>query len=165
MVACKLSCLLPAIFALALPGCERQSWGNAMSGKDDDRPVASGASTDFTDVPMGEAHTVISDEDLKNLKEKAEKGDREALRFLVLNYYGVNYGELHRETIYWEVKAARFGDCKLWEDLMFAVVEDGLQIPQEFFQPEETLQSIGKANGCSPYVPIKVRENPGARLR
>lgn len=134
MVGNKFGYLLPVLFPLALSACGRPS------------PV---------EVPMEEAHTIIPDEELRSLKEKAGKGDHGALNILIYNYYLVNFGESHPETIYWMMQAVRFGDCKVWNDLMFGVVEEGTKIPPKFFRPGETLEAMGKVAGCAPYVSIE----------
>jgi hypothetical protein len=101
-----------------------------------------------------EAGIAISDAELAALNERAEQGDLAAIRRLA-NAYAINAGSDDAETIYWELQAARNGDCDLWADLMFLVTEDGGEIPDSYFQSSESLESIGEANNCPRYEPIK----------
>jgi hypothetical protein len=133
--------LLTALITLIVLGC-----GGQPSGTADESDI----------VPMGEAHVELSDVELADLKQIAESGDLAATNTLV-DYYYINHGDLNEDGIYWELQAARRGDCERWADLMFMVVDDGDPLPARFFSEGETLQSIGEASGCPPYIPRKKR--------
>jgi hypothetical protein len=137
--------LLMALMAMTVIGCEGQSSGDA-SGQEGE-PVAN------------EAAIGLTDRELSDLKRRGDSGDLQAIRELV-NYFRINVGDTSEDTIYWELQAARRGDCVLWNDLMFGL-EDGRGVPEGFTVPErllregETLKSIGETVGCPPYVPAE----------
>lgn len=103
-----------------------------------------------------EAHVEIADARLAELRQRGEQGDREAIATLV-NYYWINHGGANEQTIYWQLKAARLGDCEQWADIMFMVVDDGEPVPPHLFSEGETLVSIGEASGCPAYTSVKPR--------
>lgn len=98
-----------------------------------------------------EAHVDISDAELANLRRRAEAGDLPAIEILI-NFYHINHGDQDPDGIYWELQAARRGDCERWRDLMF-MEESGFAVPRSFFVERETLAGIGEAHECPPYMP------------
>lgn len=102
-----------------------------------------------------EAHVVLSEAELGDLRRRAESGDRAATLRLV-DFYLINYGDLNEDGIYWQVHAARQGDCEQWADLMFMEIEDGHPVPARFFSPGETLRGIGETADCPPYTPRRL---------
>ena len=141
-----------ALLAMTVIGCEGQPSGDA-SGQESE-PVANEAVIDLTD---GE---------LSDLKRRGDSGDLRAIRELV-NYFRINADDTSEDTIYWELQAARRGDCVLWNDLMFGVedgrgVPEGFAVPERFLREGETLKSIGEAGGCPLYSPAEQPQSPGA---
>lgn len=98
-----------------------------------------------------EAQVEISDAELADLTQRADAGDLTAIKTLI-NFYYVNHGDQNPDGIYWELQAARRGDCEHWRDLMF-MEESGFAVPRSFLAEGETLTAIGAAHGCPPYVP------------
>jgi TPR repeat protein len=103
-----------------------------------------------------EATMVLSDSERVELERAAQAGNANSAMRLA-DFYAINFGEDHIETIRWELQAARSGDCSMWADLNFRTQEDGQDIPAHLFTDGETLASIGLANGCGQYVPVKRR--------
>lgn len=95
-----------------------------------------------------EAYIERSEAALDSLKQMAQSGDRRATRELA-NYYRINLGDRAEEAIYWELHAARLGDCEAWADLTFMVETEDQPVPSRMFAPGETLPSIGQAQGCA----------------
>lgn len=134
-----------ALMAMTVIGCEGQPSGDA-SGQEGE-PVAN------------EAAIGLTDRELSDLKRRGDSGDLQAIRELV-NYFRINVGDTSEDTIYWELQAARRGDCVLWNDLMFGLedgrgVPEGFTVPERFLREGETLKSIGETVGCPPYVPAE----------
>ena len=128
-----------AIVLLFAFGCGNQPLEEAVIERDPSEPIAT------------EAHISLSAVELARLRQSASSGDVQAMDRLI-NYYWVNYGDQNEEAIYWQLQAARRGNCEHWEDLMF-MEEDGFPVPGRFFSEGETLRSIGESNGCPPYRP------------
>lgn len=143
--------LLMALLAMTVIGCEGQPSGDA-SGRETE-PVANEAVIDLTD------------RELSDLKRRGDSGDLQAIRELV-NYFSINAGDTSEDRIYWELQAARHGDCVLWNDLMFGVedgrgVVEGFAVPERLLRDGETLKSIGEAGGCPPYISAEQPQSPG----
>ncbi|MGC1467909.1 MAG: hypothetical protein WA793_00875 [Sphingorhabdus sp.] len=94
-----------------------------------------------------EAVVVLSDSELRDLKERAQNGELISAQKLA-NYFTVNSGINESESIRWQLQAARLGDCEHWADLMFLQNEEHFVIPENLFFTGETLISIGKTNKC-----------------
>jgi hypothetical protein len=106
------------------------------------------------DAVANEAHIELTDAELAHLTQRGDQGDREAIEQLV-NYYWINRGDRNEDTIYWQLQAARVGDCDQWSDLIFMTVDETHPVPPHLFSNGETLTSIGEANGCPHYSPRK----------
>jgi hypothetical protein len=130
-----------AILSIFLFGaCSNRGPEAAVNASNDSEPVAN------------EASVTLSKAELAALKQRADKGDLAAANALG-NYYAVNAGLEHEDTIFWQLQAARLGDCAKWADLMFMEDHEGQPVPARFFKAGETLVSIGAASKCPPYKP------------
>lgn len=94
-----------------------------------------------------EARIELAPETLQNLQQQALAGDLSAAQQLA-NYYAINFGDDHSDTVRWQLHGARLGDCELWEDLIFMEQHEQRPVPPDLFSENESLESIGTAKGC-----------------
>lgn len=97
-----------------------------------------------------EAVIVLSENEVRVLKEKAQAGDLGSAKKLA-NFFIINLGMDQKESLKWQLQAARLGDCEYWADLMFLENNEKFVIPRDLFLSGEDLASIGEKNKCMNY--------------